>query len=122
MESSKTSRGGKFALGCLGVLLVGSMLCVVGLVYFLLTSCAVNKPLVASDLPKPDYAFQTGTVAGYNVYVWECYRDKHIVVYNFTGEMFSGPYKREESACGTLTPIEEAALPQKRRDLDPNRF
>ena len=122
MKQPKTGRGAKIGLSCLGIFLVGSMLCVVGLVYFLLTSCSVNKPLVASDLPKPDRAFQTGTVAGYNVYVWECYRDKHIVVYNFTGEMFSGPYKREESACGTLTPLEEEALPQKRRDLDPSRF
>jgi len=122
MAQPNTSRGGKIGLGCLGAILIGALLCGVGLVYFLLTSCSVNKPLVASDLPKPDRAFQTGAAAGYNVYVWECYRNKHIVVYNFTGEMFSGPYKREESACGTLTPIEEQALPDKRRDLDPGRF
>lgn len=122
MQPSKTSHGAKFALGCLGAGMVLAVVCVLGLGFFLLTSCSFNKPLVASDLPKPDRAFQTGTVAGYNVYVWECYRDKHIVVYNFTGEMFSGPYKREESACGTVTPIEEEALPQKRRDVDPQRF
>lgn len=83
MAQPNTSRGGKIGLGCLGAILIGALLCGVGLVYFLLTSCSVNKPLVASDLPKPDRAFQTGAAAGYNVYVWECYRNKHIVVYNF---------------------------------------
>lgn len=122
MEQPKNSRGLKIILGCAGAVLVVASACVLGLGFFLLTSCSFNKPLVASDLPKPDRAFQTGTVAGANVYVWDCFQNKHVVVYNETSEFRSGPYKREESACGTLTPMEERLLPQKRRDLDPNGF
>lgn len=122
MEQQKTSRGAKMSLGCLGAIMVLTVMCVLGLGFFLFTSCSFNKPLVASDLPKPDRAFQTGTAVGYNVYVWDCYQNKHVVVFNETSEFRSGPYVREESACGTLTPMEEKLLPQKRRDLDPNRF
>lgn len=122
MEQPKTSRGPIAILGCAGACVVVGVVCMLGLGFFLLTSCSFNKPLVASDLPKPDKAFQTGTAAGANVYVWDCFQNKHVVVYNETSEFRSGPYMREESACGTLTPTEEKLLPYKRRDLDPNLF
>lgn len=45
-----------------------------------------------------------------------------VVVNDETSEFRSGPYMREESACGTLTRMKEKLLPYKRRDLDPNLF
>lgn len=116
------ARRTKLAAGCVTVFVILSVLACLGAIIFLFTACSFNKPLVAGDLPTPDRAFQTGTVAGYNVYIWDCFQNKHIVVYNATGEMYSGPYKREESACGTMTPMEEKTLPDRKRDLDPNGF
>ena len=52
MEQQKTSRGAKIGLGCLGGSMVVAVVCVLGLGFFLFTSCAFNKPLVASGLPK----------------------------------------------------------------------
>ncbi|MBI4674023.1 MAG: hypothetical protein HY741_20445 [Chloroflexi bacterium] len=104
------------------ILIAIPALCLLGIIALLFTSCSFNKYWVASDLPKPDHGFQTGTVAGYNVYVWDCFRNKHVVLYNETAEFRSGPYKREESACGVMTPTEEKLLPQSTRELNPNLF
>ncbi len=121
-EQSNYARRSKIAAGCIAVLVAIPALACLGAIIFLFTSCSFNKPLVAGGLPNPDRAFQTGTVAGYNVYIWDCFQNKHIVVYNFTGEMYSAAFEREESVCGAMTPMEEKLLPEKRRDLDPNNF
>lgn len=124
-ESTRTptyERRNKIAAGCIAVVVAIPLLLCLGALVFLFTSCSFNKPLVAAGLPNPDRAFQTGTVAGYNVYIWDCYQNKHIVVYNFSGEMYSAAYERQESECGTMTPMEAELLPEKRRDLDPNNF
>lgn len=104
------------------VLIAIPALCCLAAFVFLSTSCSFNKYTIAAGLPAPDRGFQTGTVAGYNVYVWNCYQNKHIVIYNWTGEMYSAAYQREESACGTMTPTEERLLPESRRELNPNLF
>ena len=119
---AKYARRSIFAAIGLSALFAIPIVCCLGVVLFLFSSCSFNKPFVAADLPNPDRAFQTGTVAGYNVYVWECYQNKHIVVYNATAEFYSGPFKREESMCGTLTPIEVNSAEQKMHPIDPRNF
>lgn len=88
-----------------------------------LTACSSNKSVVAAGLPDPDRGFQTGTVAGYDVWIWECYQDKHIVIYRTSAEMTAGMYEREETPCGELTPIElKLADVEPKRERDPSTF
>lgn len=94
----------------------------VSLMLVLLSACSSNKYVVAAGLPAPDSGFQTGTAFGYDVYIWECYRGKRIVVYRESAEMRVGPFVREEAACGAMTPIETKLANERKRVLDPSRF
>lgn len=111
----------KTLLGCFTAVVGGLCLCSVLFMFVLLSSCHVNKPFVASGLPDPDKAFQTGTAHGYQVYIWECYQGKRIVIYTFVG-FYAGAYEREEVACGELTKIEKNFTNERRRELDPKQF
>lgn len=88
----------------------------------LLAACSSNKYVVAAGLPAPNSGFQTGTVHGYDVYIWDCYQTKRIVVYRESAEMRVGPYMREEALCGEMTPIETKLANERKRTLDPSRF
>lgn len=116
---SRLPRVLKLLAGCMTtVLLLVTVACIV----LLFTQCSFNKYVVAAGLPNPDIAYQTGTVAGYNVYIWECYQGKRIVLYNTTSEMTSGPFKREEASCGGTAAMELVLAKERRNDLDPRRF
>ena len=97
-------------------------LCFVLLVVILLTSCSSNRDSIAAGLPAPDTGFYTGTVAGYNVFIWECYQGKRIVVFKTSAEMTSSDYKRQESPCGETTAIEKQLETEQKRVLDPKEF
>ncbi len=97
-------------------------LCILLSCGFLLTSCSFNKYIVAAGLPNPDSAFQTGTVVGYNVYIWECYQGRKIVLYNVTSEMVSRAFKREEAPCNGMTNIEKSLADVPKRALNPQWF
>lgn len=89
----------------------------------LLVSCGSNKHDIAAGLPAPDAAFMTGVAAGYNVFIWECHQGRRIVIYKESGEMWSSSYRREESVCGSQTPIEITLADAKaKRDIDPKEF
>lgn len=117
------SRGSKrvlFGCSCAAVGIIG--LCMILSLGFVFTSCAFNQYIIAAGLPNPDAGFQTGTVVGYNVYIWECYQGKRIAIYHETSEMYSGPYKREEVPCGEMTSIEKSLANVPKRPLNPNAF
>lgn len=99
-----------------------TLACAAGLMVLLLAACLSNKNAVAAGLPAPNSGFQTGTVFGYDVYIWDCYQDKRIVVYRESAEMRVGPYMREEAECGGMTPIETKLANERKRTLDPSRF
>lgn len=101
-------RGSGWFRTCLALVL-GSILviCCVGVVLVVIFT-PLNRPIAAFGLPRPDYGYMTGTVFGYNVYVWECYSGKRIAVYNHTSEMTASAYQREEVPCGGQTPIEKS--------------
>ncbi len=105
-----------------GIVSVLLLLCVVLVLGFFLTSCSFNKYIVAAGLPNPDRAFQTGTVYGYDVFIWDCYQNKHIVLYRESSEMRAGPFIRQEVACGEQAPIELSLKDERTRDLRPNSF
>ena len=115
------SKNRKTLFGCLSAVLGGLCLCVVLGAVILLSSCHFNKPLVASGLPDPDKAFQTGMAHGYQVYIWECYRNQRIAIYTFVGT-YAGAYEREQAACGELTEIEKKLANERRWELDPKQF
>ncbi len=120
---AQKSRTGKIIGGCCGVLTTIMVIGVLAVIVFAFTSCAFNRYIIGAGLPQPDSAYQTGTIFGYNVYVWDCYQGKRIVMYNATSEMWIGPFKREETKCGEQTPIEtELAAETVKRPLDPKNF
>ena len=116
---SHTSSRVRWLLASAGGIL---LLCCVLVLLFLFTSCSFNKYIVAAGLPKPDRAFQTGTVAGYDVFIWDCYQGKRIVLYHESSEMRSGPFVRQEVACGQMAPIEQTLASTPRHDLNPDNF
>lgn len=98
------------------------LLCCAGAALFVFSSCSVNKYIVAAGLPTPDRAYQTGTIYGYDVYIWECYQNKRIVLWKTSAEMTSGPFTREETVCGGTTPIEAKLAEAQKRERDPRSF
>lgn len=116
---SSSTRNIRLAVGGLAAL---ALLCLTATFVLFLTSCSSNKYVVAAGLPKPDRGFQTGTVYGIDVYVWECYQGKHIVLHRNSSEMTVGPYTREEAACGETTPIEKQLANTARHPLNPDSF
>ncbi len=117
-----SNRSRRVLFGCSGAVLSIVLLCVILSLGYLLTSCSFNKYVVAAGLPAPDAGFQTGTVAGYNVYVWNCYQGKKIVLYNVTSELLAREYKREEAPCGGTTDIETKLAKEPQRALNPASF
>ena len=102
--------------------LVTTLLCAFAVLAFLFTACSFNKYVIAAGLPTPDRGYQTGSIYGYDVYIWECYQSKHIVVWRTSAEMSAGPFTREETACGATTPIEEKLVTETKRERDPHSF
>lgn len=98
------------------------LVCCAGTMLVLISSSSWNKYIVAAGLPTPDRAYQTGTIYGYDVFIWECYQNKRIVVWHTSAEMTSGPFAREETVCGGTTPIEEKLANVEKRERDPKRF
>ena len=98
------------------------LVCALCLIVILFQACSFNKYILAAGLPTPDRGYQTGTVFGYDVYIWNCYQGKHIVLYRESAEMRTSPYAREEVECGELTPIETKLTSEAKRDHDPRSF
>ncbi len=106
----------------LTALVIFLLLCIALTALVLFSSCSVNKYIIAAGLPAPDRAYQTGTIYGYDVFIWDCYQNKRIVLWKTSAEMTSGPFTREETACGGMTPIEQKLAPEEKRERDPRRF
>jgi hypothetical protein len=101
------------------LLAIGCMLWVM----WMASACSVNRYGLASGLPDPDSGVITGSVAGYSAYFWDCFQDKHIVIFNSSSEMYVGAYERQEAVCGQTTPIEETLKTERvQRPLDPKTF
>lgn len=99
------------------------LVCLLGLGTALFTACTSNKYIAAAGLPDPDRGFQTGSIYGYDVWIWDCYHNKHITVHRTSAEMTAGMYERQETACGQLTPIEiQLADDEPKRTRDPSAF
>lgn len=99
------------------------LVCGLGICAAIFTAFTSNKYIAAAGLPAPDRGFQTGSIYGYDVWLWDCYQNKHIAVYRTSAEMTAGLYERQEVPCGELTPIEtQLANVEPKRDRDPSAF
>ena len=60
-------------------------------------------------LTPPDQSCRTGGGVGHDVWIWECYENRRVVIYQYCGG-FVGcrPAEREETACGGCTPFERS--------------
>jgi hypothetical protein len=99
-----------------------TLFCTLAVCAVIFTACTSNKYFAAAGLPDPDRGYQTGTIYGYDVYIWDCYQGKRIVVWRTSAEMTVGQYAREEAACGGQTPIEIRLADEEKRERDPSSF
>lgn len=79
------------------------------LLVIILTGCCARPWKVFRQLPPPDESYRTGVggTHGYDVYIWNCYDNKRVVVYSFSAEMSCKNPEKEETECGGLTPLEK---------------
>ena len=60
------------------------------------------------DMPRPpDQSDRTGSVAGYDVYVWECLDGKRTVIYQWSAEMSCRRAEMQQVDCSEVTPFEK---------------
>jgi hypothetical protein len=72
-----------------------------------LVCCCRNPWSVFPDMPgPPDQSFRTGSVEGYDVYIWECLNGERTVIYQYSAEMLC----RKE-----LAEVERGPVPDMRR-------
>lgn len=61
--------------------------CAVILVALIAAGCCSDPWRVYPEHTAPDRTCSTGSVAGYDVYIWDCLRGQHVVVAQWSGEM-----------------------------------
>ena len=73
---------------------------------FLAACCA--KPWDAQPMDSaPDEQCRVGeSTHGYDLYIWDCVADEHVVVSFYSAEMSCNPPEKTSVACGELTDLE----------------
>ena len=56
----------------------------------------------------PDSSFRTGSVAGYDVYIWECLDGQRTVIFKYSAEMSCRDPEMQKAPCGDITDIEKS--------------
>jgi hypothetical protein len=71
-----------------------------------LQACCSEHPRAALSTP-PDRECQTGVEAGFDIALWECINEEHVIAYR-TSSAFGGcsGVTVERAPCGELTPFE----------------
>lgn len=73
----------------------------------LLAGCC-SKPWEKFPMPvRPDRSCRTGSASGYDVHIWTCLNQQHVVIYKYTAEMSCAEPQKEVTTCSELTPIEQ---------------
>jgi hypothetical protein len=70
------------------------------------SGCCTSSWNAFPEKTAPDRSCSTGSVQGYDVYLWGCLRGEHVLVAQYSAEMSCQSPVRETSACGTTTPLE----------------
>lgn len=92
----------------------------VGVVLVIATGGCCEKPWDAHPADvAPDRSCRTGSVHGYDVYIWECREGQREVVYYYSAEMSCKEPEKETAACGERTPIEKELGEKVGDDCEP---
>jgi hypothetical protein len=72
-----------------------------------IVSCAKMSWVEYPITTAPDRACRVGVESVTDYYIWDCLNNEHIVVYQFGNYFGPTKPKKEVSACGTKTSIEQ---------------
>ena len=73
-----------------------------------LQACCTEEPREALSTP-PDVECQTGVEVGFDIAVWECLNEEHVVAYRSSSAFTScSGVTVERAPCGELTPFEQS--------------
>lgn len=76
----------------------------------LVTSCA-SPPWVKHQMDvMPDISCKTGSEAGYNIYIWKCFKDKKNVIFQKSAGLYSLPAQKQIAECAGETDFEKKIL------------
>jgi hypothetical protein len=71
-------------------------------------SCCRRPWSMFPDMPgSPDQSYRTGSVFGYDVYIWECLKGERIVIFQYSAEMSCRKAEMQKVPCGQQAPIEK---------------
>lgn len=74
----------------------------------LLFSGCATAPWVKHQMGvMPDISCQTGSEAGYNIYIWNCYKNRKNVIYQKSAGLYSFPAQKQIVECGAETDFEK---------------
>ena len=80
---------------------------VVAVIIFFCTSCA-SPPWIKHRMEvAPDNSCQTGNEAGYNIYIWRCYNNQKIVVFQKSAGLYVFSAQKQVVECGAETEFEK---------------
>lgn len=82
------------------------------------TSCA-SPPWVKHQMDAmPDISCQTGSETGYNIYIWNCFKNKKNVIFQKSAGLYSFTAQKQLAECGTETDFEkEIEFSSKRNEI-----
>lgn len=81
-----------------------------------LQACCVSEPREALDTP-PDIECQTGVEVGFDIAIWECVQDEHVVAYRRSAAIGTcSGVTMERAPCGQLTAFEQANSDELQRE------
>lgn len=73
-----------------------------------LQACCLSEPREALDTP-PDIECQTGVEVGFDIAIWECVQDEHVVAFRRSAAIGTcSGVTMERVPCGQLTAFEQA--------------
>ncbi len=73
----------------------------------LVTSCA-TRPWVKHPMDEmPDVSCQTGSEAGYDIYIWKCFKNKKNVIFQKSAGLYSFPAQKQIAECAGETDFEK---------------
>ncbi len=85
-----------------------ALCCSAALLVFSLTACLSNRDAIAQGLPAPDRGLVLREETNQEIYIWDCFHGKHIVIFRLNAGFYATDYERQEASCGDKTPKEQS--------------
>lgn len=77
------------------------------IITILITACATAPWKNHKISTQPDVSCWTGSEAGYELYIWNCLNNEHVVVYQWQAGLYTYPSQIEKTQCGKQTEFED---------------